>query len=218
VVDVVDEPNQGKPTSLDDVLHIGPLPVVPGGTDLGDGVRLAPGHRHVENPQPGSGRNLSPPLRPSRFDAQPGRFLVRARARQRWWCVDLGPERSDAAFFRRVRRSRRTRHRQPSRLRPARADAAAPMPGFDVHAEQQAAPVDRAQLQLDLAVNGGAPPQLDHPGPGADGRWDDDSCSGPRAWPSRPVAAGDPAQSRSGRHIGMSVSTCPSRTSRRAAR
>jgi hypothetical protein len=51
VVNVTDEPDQGKLTSLDDVLHIGPLPVVPGGADLGDGVRLASGHRHAENAQ-----------------------------------------------------------------------------------------------------------------------------------------------------------------------
>ncbi|HEY3481140.1 MAG TPA: hypothetical protein VGL02_19790 [Streptomyces sp.] len=48
---MADEPDQGKVTSLEDVLRIGQLPVVPGGTHLAGGVRLSPAHPHTETPQ-----------------------------------------------------------------------------------------------------------------------------------------------------------------------
>ncbi|RSD26420.1 hypothetical protein [Amycolatopsis eburnea] len=48
---MADDAGEGTPISLEDVLHHGQLPVEPGGTDLGDGVRLSPGHSHVENAQ-----------------------------------------------------------------------------------------------------------------------------------------------------------------------
>lgn len=51
VIGVTTASEEGIPRSLEDILYLGPLPVVSSGTGLGAGVRLSPARSHVENEQ-----------------------------------------------------------------------------------------------------------------------------------------------------------------------